>query len=373
MSDDTSLKSLFEDYGYSKAEVDERKAQIWHDIFESGNKFYNKNDDGTGYVMDTGNNDVRTEGMSYAMMLAVQYNRQDVFDSLWQWVMKYMYMTEGPNVHYFAWSVDPSGIPNADGPAPDGEEWFAMDLFLAQSRWGSREGIFDYEEWGRAILKACLHREDIGGFPMWNLENYLIKFIPEVEWSDPSYHLPHFYEFFARHSNSEDKEFWKQAAARSRDYLILACDPETGLNPEYANYDGSPHIDERDHWHFFSDAYRTAANIGLDTLWNGPLPELSNRTSALQEFLETHDSSIVYDIHGNPTQEHVLHPVGLIATTAQASLASRFSELPESEERARRWVAKFWDTPLRTGDRRYYDNFLYAFAFLVLSGNFRRY
>ena len=64
--------------------------------------------------MDTGNHDVRTEGMSYAMMIAVQYGRKDVFDKLWGWVMKYMFMTEGLHQGYFVWSVDPSGVPNAD-------------------------------------------------------------------------------------------------------------------------------------------------------------------------------------------------------------------------------------------------------------------
>ena len=87
--------------------------------------------------MDTGNHDVRTEGMSYAMMIAVQYGRKDVFDKLWGWVMKYMFMTEGLHQGYFVWSVDPSGVPNADGPAPDGEEYFAMDLFLASARWAT--------------------------------------------------------------------------------------------------------------------------------------------------------------------------------------------------------------------------------------------
>ena len=103
-------------------------------------KIYWENDEGLGYVMDTGNHDVRTEGMSYAMMIAVQYDRKDVFDKLWGWVMKYMFMTEGLHKGYFAWSVDPSGVPNADGPAPDGEEYFAMDLFLAAARWGDGEG-----------------------------------------------------------------------------------------------------------------------------------------------------------------------------------------------------------------------------------------
>ncbi|MNL89672.1 Reducing end xylose-releasing exo-oligoxylanase [compost metagenome] len=33
----------------------------------------------------------------------------------------------------------------------------------------------------------------------------------------------------------------------------------------------------------------------------------------------------------------------------------------------------FWNTPLRAGKRRYYDNCLYFFAFLALSGNYRIY
>jgi len=42
-------------------------------------------------------------------------------------------------------------------------------------------------------------------------------------------------------------------------------------------------------------------------------------------------------------------------------------------EHALACVRKFWNTPLRTGNRRYYDNCLYFFAFLALSGNYRIY
>ena len=42
-------------------------------------------------------------------------------------------------------------------------------------------------------------------------------------------------------------------------------------------------------------------------------------------------------------------------------------------ENALRCVRQFWETPLRKGDRRYYDNCLYMFAFLALSGNYRIY
>ena len=108
----------------------------------SGIKFYWENDEGLAYVMDTGNNDVRTEGMSYAMMIALQYDRKDVFDKLWGWVMRHMYMKDGHHAHYFAWSVAPDGTPNSNGPAPDGEEYFAMDLFLASRRWRGYLRIF---------------------------------------------------------------------------------------------------------------------------------------------------------------------------------------------------------------------------------------
>ncbi len=150
--------SLFEQCGYSREAIQARLERNWYEMFEGPDKIYWENDAGLGYVMDTGNHDVRTEGMSYAMMIAVQYGRKDVFDKLWGWVMKYMFMTEGLHQGYFVWSVDPSGVPNADGPAPDGEEYFAMDLFLASARWGDGEGVYEYSRHVRSILHTCVHQ-----------------------------------------------------------------------------------------------------------------------------------------------------------------------------------------------------------------------
>lgn len=151
----------------------------------------------------------------------------------------------------------------------------------------------------------------------------------------------------------------------------LACHPQTGMNPEYSNYDGTPHVDERDHWHFYSDAYRTAGNIGLDCLWNGVVPDLCDANARLQRFFLEHDRTCVYAIDGTPVDETVLHPVGFIATTAEGSLAAMHSQEPDALDNAIRWVRLLWDTPIRTGTRRYYDNFLYAFAFLALAGEYR--
>ena len=58
--------------------------------------------------------------------------------------------------------------------------------------------------------------------------------------------------------------------------------------------------------------------------------------------------------------------------TAQMTLEEKMSQMLY-ESPAIDSVDRFWNTPLRTGDRRYYDNFLYLFAMLALSGNYRIY
>lgn len=175
-------------------------------------RFYHEAGADMGYMEDTGNHDVRTEGMSYGMMVCVQMNRKQEFDRLWKWVRTYMYIEDGPGKNYFVWSCAVDGTRNADGPAPDGEEYFAMALFFASKRWGDGEGIFNYSSEARAILRECVHKGEPGhpGEPMWNPENHLIKFVTSFEFSDPSYHLPHFYELFALWADPCDHEFWKR-------------------------------------------------------------------------------------------------------------------------------------------------------------------
>ncbi|MBN2811661.1 MAG: hypothetical protein JXP39_07195, partial [Spirochaetales bacterium] len=67
--------------------------------------------------------------------------------------------------------------------------------------------------------------------------------------------------------------------------------------------------------------------------------------------------------------------VAILATTAQASLAVEgplsLRDSNPVKALAAEWVERFWNEPLRTGDRRYYDNCLYLFAFLALSGRYR--
>lgn len=366
-------RNLFMELGFSEAEINTKLDETWNDLFygDPDVRIYYPMDEDKGYILDTGNLDVRSEGMSYGMMMAVQMNKKGEFDSLWNFSKTFMQHKEGRYTDYFAWHCKPDGTRISQGPAPDGEEFFAMALFFASNRWGDGPEPYNYAEQARTILSACIHQSETGdGDSMWDLETKLIKFVPESPFSDPSYHLPHFYDLFALWADDRDRMFWREAAIASRAYLHTTCHPQTGLAPEYANFDGTPtepqpHGDFR---HFYSDAYRVAANIGLDWAWFQKdiwQVKQSNRIQAFFRNIEVTDYKR-YTIDGQPFDEPALHPTGLLATNAMASLAS---DGPE----AGHFVRLFWNTPLRTGNRRYYDNCLYFFSMLALSGNYRIY
>lgn len=380
-----TYRNLFTELGIaSSEEVLDRLNEIWNFFFygKEEEKVYHPVGDDMAYIEDTGNHDARTEGMSYGMMICVQMDKQEEFNRLWKWACTYMWMEEGENEGYFAWSCATDGRKNSYGPAPDGEEFFAMALFFASHRWGNGEGIFHYSEQAKKILRACVRKGKDGraGKPMWNAENKQILFVPGSDFTDPSYHLPHFYELFGLWAEEEDRVFFKEAASVSRKYLNAACHPVTGMSAEYAEFDGSPMsrklpwTEDRHDW-FYSDAYRTVANIGLDFEWFGIDEGQCKAPARLQYFLgevRKEEPFVIYEVDGTPIDAPALHPVGMMAATAQGALSVIGNSRDEKElAMAKEWVEKLWKQPLRLGNRRYYDNCLYFFAFLALSGNYR--
>lgn len=367
-------RNVFKEAGFSEEAITKRLEEIKESFFFGPDRVYFREGDDMGYMVDTGNNDARTEGMSYGMMMCVQLDMKEDFDRIWKWAKTYMWMDKGFNEGYFAWSCSLDGSKNAYGPAPDGEEFFAMALFFASHRWGDGEGIFNYSKEAKDILSAAIHKGsgERNGEPMWNRDNHLILFVPGIDFSDPSYHLPHFYELFAQWAYEEDRPFFKEAAKVSREYLAKACHEKTGFSAEYAEFDGSPMSRKlswggRHDW-FYSDAYRTAANIGLDYEWCktdvGQCKAAYNIQRALLSDMRA-GTYHIYEVDGSIAGPDALHPFGITATVAQSVLATKLDDV------ALEWVKTFFNMPLRTGERRYYDNCLYMFAFLALSGNYR--
>lgn len=364
-----AYRNVLTEMGYSKEAVEKRMEDVFNEMFYSDSRIFEAVADDLGYITDTGNDDARSEGMSYGMMFCVQMNKKKEFDQIWNWSKTYMYQTDGPYKGYFSWSHKLDGTRNFDGPAPDGEEYFAMALLFASARWGDGEAPYNYKEQAREILHTCVHKgENEPGCPMWDPRNHQIKFVPEADYTDPSYHLPHFYDLFAMMCNPEDRAFWKEAAKASREFLHLACHEKTGLCAEYTEYDGSPRLMFGKDY-YFSDAYRTVANMSLDNSWFDADEWQKQNAGNVQAFFceNVPDRDYqTYAIDGAVIDRPAMHPVAIIATNAQAALAS-------GGKYAKECVDLFWNTPLRTDKRRYYDNCLYLFAMLALSGNYRIY
>lgn len=364
--------NIFADIGICQDKIDGKIKETFNTMFfDPEERIYFEMGQDMGYMLDTGNNDARTEGMSYGMMIAVQMDRKDIFDRLWLFAKTYMYHNEGKYKGYFAWSVSTDGTKNAEGPAPDGEEYFAMALFFASRRWGDGERPFDYSTQARNILRHCIHQSELveGGEPMWDSSKHYIKFVPETPFSDPSYHIPHFYELFALFADEQDRGFWKRAAEASREYLHISCHKDTGMASEYAEFDGTPKQLFGKKFEFYSDAYRVAMNIGLDAEWFNKDESLGEIVDRLQAFFSENTKLgeyYAYTIKGEAFDEPAMHPVAIIATNAAGSLAAKGKYRFQ-------WVKDFWELPLRKGVRRYYDNCLYFFCLLMLAGEYKIY
>lgn len=94
-----AYRNVFVEFGKSPAQVEKRLGEIRDTFFfgkEDERVYYEAGDD-MAYIMDTGNNDARTEGMSYGMMLCVQLDMHEEFDRIWKWAKTYMWMPDGEN------------------------------------------------------------------------------------------------------------------------------------------------------------------------------------------------------------------------------------------------------------------------------------
>ncbi len=93
----TQYRNVFAEIGIEQAQIKARLEEIRDFYFygkEDERVYYPVGDD-MAYIMDTGNNDARTEGMSYGMMICVQLDMREEFDRLWKWVKTYMWMEDG--------------------------------------------------------------------------------------------------------------------------------------------------------------------------------------------------------------------------------------------------------------------------------------
>lgn len=356
----------------SEDEIRSKLEGAWQQLFygdDHTERLYYPDGD-MGYVVDINNDDVRSEGMSYGMMIAVQLDRKNEFDRIWKWVKDHMHHKSGDLAGYFAWHCRRDGSRISQGPAPDGEEWFAMALLFAANRWGSGEGVLDYEAEANAILEVMLSKSDEDHdevINMFDRDARQVRFVPYRKWApvtDPSYHLPAFFELWGRWA-AQNRGFLLNAAATSRDFFKRAAHPETGLMADYTYFDGVPRAGQG-HEDFRYDAWRTLANVALDYSWFAVDPWQVEKSNRVLMFLNRFKSGLPdqFTVSGEPIDEPSTEPNGLIFMAAVAGLAG-------DRELAERHVRVLWEANIPSERNRYYNGMLYFLAMLQVSGTFR--
>ncbi|HEY4299973.1 MAG TPA: glycosyl hydrolase family 8 [Candidatus Didemnitutus sp.] len=371
-------RNLFQEYlGKSESETTARLGEAERQLFDgdpdSQRLFYPVAGD-MMYVPDIGNNDVRTEGLSYGMMICVQLDQQRDFNRIWKYAKRHMYHSAGPLRGYFAWHTAFDGHHLSPGPAPDGEEWFVMDLFFASHRWGDGEGILNYSAEAQALLHTMLHKHEEAGrgeiTDMYDRDAKQVVFVPAppgARFTDPSYHLPQFTELWSRWARDPaDQAFLREVTAASRQVFHRAANPRTGLMPDYANFDGTP-FNRFGHSDFRYDAWRTLCYPALDWSWWAADPWQVEQSNRVLGFLSSHGDNVPdrYQVDGTPVSSDVNSP-GLVAMAATAALAA-------DRAHGEPWVRKLWAQPMPSGHGRYYNGLLTMLALLEVGGRFRIY
>jgi oligosaccharide reducing-end xylanase len=377
-------RNLFREAGYDRAAIDQKIDKAWYDIFEGPQRVYFQEGDSMGYVSDVKNHDARTEGLSYGMMIAVQFNKKEVFDRIWRWSKKYLQHQSGPREGYFAWSIDPKTFrKNSEGSASDGELYYITSLLFAANRWGNNTGI-DYYREARRILDAMWKKDGTGNiYNLINTEHKQITFVSEggnYKWTDPSYHLPAFYEVWALYAKDGHEQFYRDCADTSRAFLHRACHPVTGLNYDYAEFSGAAHPTSWMPPAFRYDSWRVPMNIAMDYTWFGKDKHWQeDYARQLQDFLRSKGIDSYEDqfnVDGSRPDfilqagsvKKLRHSIGLVSTAATASLIN-------PEKNSRDFVQAIWNAKLEPYEDGYfdpyYDGLLYLFSLLHLSGKYQ--
>ena len=377
-------RNKLKEVGYSARDIDNKLAKTYYDLFEGPNKIYFEVSDSLAYISDIKNHDARTEGLSYGMMIAVQLNKKEVFDKVWRWSKKNMQHQEGPRKGYFAWSYSTDKMKlNSEGSASDGELYFITSLLFASNQWGNDTGI-DYYKEARFILDEMWKKKGEGNvYNLINTEHKQITFVPEGDsynWTDPSYHVPAFYEVWALYANDGHEEFYRQCAESSREFLHLACKAPTGLNYDYTECNGDAHATPWMPPAFRYDSWRVPMNIAMDYTWYGKDSSWQeDYAKRFQNFLRSKGIATFVDQYNldGTTPDFILpagdvkklrHSLGLVATSATASLVNK-------DQNSVDFVNEFWNAKLEPYEDGYfdpyYDGLMYMFSLMHLSGNYR--
>ena len=353
--------------GKTDKDIQDKLDELWNHYFGGQNDktVYYEDRDG-GYIVDINNNDIRSEGMSYGMMIAVQTNHKEEFGKLWNWAKSHLWHdpARGGN-GYFSWQANRDGSTRDQGNAPDGEIYFMMALLFAANRWDDANYMKD----AQTILKACWKGN---GGSLYSEQSYIATFQPtdgNNTWGDASYSLPAFVDLFSRWSDTNNDK-WLKATKATRDHIYNSANPQSGLCSDYSNFDGTPHYAFSDNSTKYAfDAIRCPMNYGMDSyLFGVDMQRQTKIAKVLTDFFEK-DKYQHGHFNWDGTSGYGSFTIGQAGANAVATYA--LLEEDDYKDKVKTVLQKAWDSKPIVGSQRYYDGLVHYLAMLHLTGHFK--
>jgi oligosaccharide reducing-end xylanase len=343
--------------GKTEAEVDAKLEKAFQQLFygDPNNEAIYYPSGSEAYIFDVASGDVRSEGMSYGMMIAAQLGKKSEFEKIWSWTKRVMGKGQATT---FGWKASTSGSLQDQGSAPDGEEYIAAALIFAGKRWNNSS----YTTEGKSVCGA------MKSF----FNNGIIKFVPSANYNDPSYILPAFYEVFAEVDNG-NQAFWKDAATKGRSFFQKVCHPTTMLGPYLANFDGSEYTSEMNGTPgntYRDDCWRICLNIMMDwrfnkaDAWQQTTFAPKHAAFMKSKHVPQYPEKMYLDGRIFNNAEHPEPCKGLVAPLGMLAFAA-----PDNKD-AQFFLQTLWDMEIPSGQYRYYDGLLYMMSLIHCSGRF---
>jgi oligosaccharide reducing-end xylanase len=321
-------------------------------------------------IQDILHGDVRTEGIGFGMLIAVELGKQDELDRLWTYAKSMLRIAGGSTSGYFSSFCERGGA-TVGCLDPFGLQQMAMALIFANDRYTRANAPLtampiDYAVEARTLLDLMRHKQDQNGgivdgvTDTFDPATKLVLDVPDVSAAGvgrPSIEMPAYYDLWAQATGDP---FWTGAAAAARAYWQRAAHPTTGLLPVRATFAGAPVAGSDS---FQPEGYRAQLNMVLDSIWSGGSSWSVGEGDRLLGFfsgqgIDSYGGS--YSLDGATTLS-AARESALIAMNGVSALTAAVSDRAA-------YVDAVWNLEIPIGIPRYYAGLLDLLALLVLGG-----
>ncbi|HEX2731001.1 MAG TPA: glycosyl hydrolase family 8, partial [Polyangiaceae bacterium] len=361
--------------GVTDDEVSQRIEDKFQQLFHgdpTNEAIYVESSDTEAYIYDKFHDDTRMDAIGYGMMISVELNHQTEFDKLWTFAHNHLQFTTGAKSGYFVLTCPTTGEGCAEDIATMGTFFAVTALLFAEARWGDGPAPLDYGVQARAVLNTMLHKEDAAGVVdgvtnAFNSESHLPASEPTTDRIDqtmPGSNWPALYAIWAQ--RSEDP-MWRRVTKASRQLLINAAHPTTGLYPKSTDASGKVITGAE---RFDQDTFGAALSLALDQSWFGADPkqiEIADRWLGFFDMVsnglkDSYPSAYTYSGEPDSTTPSLalMAMNGSIAGISTLDVRTSF-------------IRVVWEASTPVGEYRYFDGVTQLVSLMYLGGVLKAY